>query len=220
MAPGQVIGSMFCAVCDAELPADSAALCPSCLQTLGLVHGQSDEVNATLQSVPTDQGKGSRNGVAHLGNYKILEEVGRGEFATVYRAHDCRLDKLVALKIPAARFVRDQQYVEAFMRETLVTAGLHHRNIVHAHAVGRHQGVYYLAMEYVDGEELRGTMRSNPVADEDTAAIAAQIREALRFARDNGVQVRKLRPASVLVAKGGRVKLAASAWRDCHVQPR
>ena len=106
------------------------------------------------------------------------------------------------------------------MRETRVMAGLHHPNMVHAHAVGQHQGVYYVAMEYVDGEDLRVTMRSNPVADEDTAPIAAQICEALRFARDNGIQVRKLRPESVLVAKGGRVKLAASAWRGCRVQLR
>ena len=84
-----------------------------------------------------------------IGRYDILESVGSGGFASVYRAQDTQLGREVALKVLHPHMARDPQYVERFVREARLAASINHTNVVTIHEVGRDAGSHFIAMEYL-----------------------------------------------------------------------
>src|SRR5580704_10919637 len=126
-----------------------------------------------------------------LGPYEILAPLGAGGMGEVYRAHDPRLKRDVAIKVSAA------QFSERFEREAQAIATLNHPNICQLHDVGPN----YLVMEYIQGTTLKG-----PLPVDQAQKYAAQICDALDAAHKKGITHRDLKPANILVTKAG-VKL-------------
>src|SRR3954453_3644433 len=90
-----------------------------------------------------------------IGQYEVLREIGRGEMAVVYLARQPRLDRVIVLKELAARHTADQSFAERFLREARLSASLSHPNIVTVHDYFEHEGVAYIAMEYLERGSLR-----------------------------------------------------------------
>ena len=130
-----------------------------------------------------------------LGPYEIIEPAGAGGMGEVYRAHDVRLDRDVAVKTIKGPFT------ERFEREARAISSLNHPHICTLHDVGQHDGSGYLVMEYIEGTPVAG-----PVPVEQACAYGIQICEALHAAHKNGIVHRDLKPANILLTKQG-VKL-------------
>ena len=132
-----------------------------------------------------------------LGPYSIVELIGKGGMGEVYRAHDPRMGRDVAIKISA------EEFNERFAREVHAVAALNHPNICHLYDVGPN----YLVMELVEGITLADRIKSSPVPLEEGLAIAHQIAGALEAAHDKGIVHRDLKPANIKVKPDGTVKV-------------
>jgi len=147
-------------------------------------------------------------GTALGDRYELDEVVGSGGMATVWRAHDRVLDRAVAVKILHARLADDPAFVERFNAEATAAARLTHPNIVHVFDAGTDDGVAFIVMELIAGETLRERLqRTGPLAPEEAASIMVQALHGLQFAHDHGLIHRDVKPANLLVAPDGRVKM-------------
>src|SRR4249920_1421193 len=122
----------------------------------------------------------------------------------VYRAHDRKLGRDVALKILPEAFASDADRLARFEREARTLASLNHPNIAHVYDAGRTDaGVVYLAMELVPGDDLAARLRGGPLEIAAAVAIAKQIAVALEAAHDQGIVHRDLKPANIKVRDDG-----------------
>ena len=137
-----------------------------------------------------------------LGPYKILASIGAGGMGEVYRAHDTKLGREVAIKVVPDAFARNPERLARFEREARVLASVHHPNIAAIHALEQADGVPFLVMELVEGEMLRG-----PLPVDEALLIAKQICEALEEAHEKGIVHRDLKPANIKVTPEGKVKV-------------
>lgn len=144
------------------------------------------------------------------GRYELLQLLGSGGMAQVYRAHDKFLGRDVALKILREQYSEDEQFVERFRQEAQSAASLSHPNIVQIYDRGRSKdGRYYIVMEHVPGGTLKEHIQSRGPLEADSAAeVIAQIAAALRVAHRRGIVHRDVKPHNVLVTKKGDVKVA------------
>src|SRR5690349_18838274 len=127
-----------------------------------------------------------------LGPYQILAPIGKGGMGEVYRAHDSRLNRDVAIKVSKS------QFTERFTREARAIASLNHTNICHLYDVGPN----YLVMEYVEGPDLRG-----PLDFDDALPIIGQLIDGIEAAHDKNIIHRDLKPANIKVTPEGVVKI-------------
>jgi formylglycine-generating enzyme required for sulfatase activity/predicted Ser/Thr protein kinase len=143
-----------------------------------------------------------------LGKYKIIEEVGRGGFAAVYKAVDTTLDRTVALKVLAPHLLWDPTFVQRFQQEAKVAANLDHSNIVTIYEVGQIEGVYFIAMQFLEGRTLSQILGAGgPLPVSRVQAIIEQIASALDYAHARGLVHRDIKPSNVMVADDGRATL-------------
>ena len=142
-----------------------------------------------------------------LGPYQIVGAIGAGGMGEVYRAHDTRLGRDVALKVLPEAFARDAERLSRFQREAKLLAAMNHSNIAIIHGLEQFQDVHFLVMELVPGETLSKLLESGPLKVNEALKISAQIAEALGAAHKNGVIHRDLKPSNVKVTPDGRVKL-------------
>src|SRR5580658_5996977 len=133
-----------------------------------------------------------------LGPYEILAPLGAGGMGEVYRAHDAKLNRDVAIKVLPASFANDAQYMARFEREAQVLASLNHPNI--ATVYGVEQGA--LVMEFVEGANLHG-----PMPLDEAIPIARQIAAGLEAAHERGIVHRDLKPANIKLTPAGVVKI-------------
>lgn len=150
-----------------------------------------------------------------LSHYKILELLGRGGMGEVYRATDSKLGRDVALKILPREFSEDPERRARFEREARSLATLQHANVASVYDFEEADGVRFLVMELVEGEEL-GAHIARGVTVDEAVSIATQIAQGLEAAHDKGIVHRDLKPANVQISSGGMVKLLdfglARAW--------
>lgn len=166
------------------------------------------------ETCPTCAGRGATKpapvpapGPVRLEGYELLEPLGRGGMGVVYRARQKSLDRVVALKLLPRERSGNVDFEVRFEREAKALAALSHTNIVTVHDFGRQDDQYYLAMELVEGSDLR-TWMSKGLSPARAVEIAAEICEALDFAHSKGVVHRDIKPENVLIDAQGRVKIA------------
>jgi serine/threonine-protein kinase len=142
------------------------------------------------------------------GRYEVLERVGGGGMALVYKARDLLLDRTVAVKVLRPQFAHDEEFVRRFRREARSAASLSHPNIVGIYDVGQDGDAHYIVMEYVEGRNLNEVIRERaPLQVGEAVRIAAQICEALEHAHQNQIIHRDIKPHNILIGNNGRVKV-------------
>jgi beta-lactam-binding protein with PASTA domain/predicted Ser/Thr protein kinase len=142
------------------------------------------------------------------GRYRIVRRLGAGGMANVYLAEDQELGRSVAIKILNERHANDEQFVERFRREAKNAAALSHPNIVSIYDRGEAEGTYYIAMEHLDGRNLKELIVARGPAPVRIAIdYTKQILGALRFAHRHGIVHRDIKPHNVLVDRDGRLKV-------------
>ena len=134
-----------------------------------------------------------------IGNYEILDRIGKGGMATVYRARQLNMRRDVAVKIMSADLAEDPEFVARFEREAHMIASLEHPRIVPVHDFGLEGDLCYLVMRLVEGETLYHRLRSGPIPLQTAARYMAQIGEALDYAHAEGVIHRDLKPNNILI---------------------
>ena len=141
--------------------------------------------------------------------YRVIRQIGRGGMADVYLARDLILDgEEVAVKVLRTNYQTDQIAVQRFQREAKAMAELDHPNIVRISDIGEEDGQQYLAMEYVDGVDLKRYIKENaPLSNHEAVRIMGQILLAMRMAHTRGIVHRDLKPQNVLLTKDGTAKV-------------
>lgn len=141
--------------------------------------------------------------------YQILEEVGTGGMAVVYKARDILLDRIVAVKILHAEYGNDHEFVTRFRQEAQAAAKLSHPNIVNIYDVGKDGDIHYIVMEFVRGETLKEYIEKHGHLPINTSIqIVFDIGEALESAHHNGLVHCDIKPHNILVTETGRIKVA------------
>src|SRR5438477_4756338 len=163
--------------------------------------------------VPVDQSRALMAAAmepAKLGRYVIQSELGRGAMGVVYKALDSVLERPVAVKTVNISLERDHadKYEQRFYQEARAAGGLNHPNIVTIHDVGKAGDVVYMAMEYIQGVELRTLIgEGRPLRVAQAVSIAVQVAEGLAYAHQRGVVHRDIKPANIMVVANGPVKI-------------
>jgi len=148
--------------------------------------------------------------IEKLGRYEILSELGQGAMGVVYKAVDPLIGRTVAIKTINLNLSRDElaDFEERFNREAKSAGRLNHPNIVTIYDVGRADHIAFMAMEYLEGRELKEIIASGEVLQPDRVAeIVAQVADALAFAHDHGIVHRDIKPANIMVLRNGSVKI-------------
>ena len=141
-----------------------------------------------------------------LGPYRVLEKLGAGGMGEVYRAHDTRLDRVVALKVLPPELATSDR-MQRFEQEARAASTLNHPNILTIHDVGREADVAWFAMELVDGRTLRDLLGAGRLPIRRVMQIAAQIADGLAKAHAAGIVHRDLKPENVMLTSDGFVKI-------------
>jgi Tol biopolymer transport system component len=142
-----------------------------------------------------------------LGPYEIVAPLGAGGMGEVYRAHDSRLGRQVAVKVLPASFAADQERLRRFEQEARATGALNHPNILGVYDIGTYEGAPYVVSELLDGDTLRARIGNTPLPHRKAIDYATQIAKGLAAAHDKGIVHRDLKPDNVFVTRDGRVKI-------------
>ena len=142
-----------------------------------------------------------------LGQYEIRSPLGAGGMGEVYRAHDTRLDRDVAIKVLPEYLTSDPERLRRFEQEARATAALNHPNILAVYQMATDNGISYLVEELLEGETLRERLRHGPIPLRKAIDQGVQIAHGLAAAHDKGIVHRDLKPDNLFVTKDGRVKI-------------
>ncbi|NLX06551.1 MAG: serine/threonine protein kinase [Phycisphaerae bacterium] len=141
--------------------------------------------------------------------YQLLDKLGKGAMATVYKARQLSLDRVVAVKVLPHRYSENAEFVDRFYREGKAAAKLNHRNIVQAIDVGEAGGYHYFVMEYVDGYTVHDVLaKSKRYPESEAVDLILQIADALAHAHARGLVHRDVKPKNIMLTRDGVAKLA------------
>ncbi len=142
--------------------------------------------------------------------YELLEKVGTGGMAVVYKAKCHLLNRFVAVKMLRDEYINDQEFIEKFRKEAQAAASLSHQNIVNIYDVGIYEEFPYIVMEFIDGETLKEYIAKYEgfLKNEEIANFAKQIALALEHAHSNQIIHRDIKPHNIMVSKDGTLKVA------------
>jgi eukaryotic-like serine/threonine-protein kinase len=156
---------------------------------------QRSEDDVTSPSLPV-------NNLKRLAHFELLEKLGSGVSGTVWKARDARLRRIVAIKIPNATHLSEEELGE-FLREGRAAARLKHNGIVSVHEVGREASTAYIVSDFVEGETLRSLLAKGSLSPQRAAVLCRDIADALEHAHRQGIVHRDLKPANVLIDASG-----------------
>ncbi|OWQ84450.1 hypothetical protein CDN99_24485 [Roseateles aquatilis] len=141
--------------------------------------------------------------VRQVGRFQVLDRIGRGGMASVFKAHDPGIGRDVAIKFLHASLCEDEEYRARFLREARASGGLSHPNIVTVHDVGEVDGRPYMAMELLDGEPLADILEpGQPLPIRDTVVMSIQLARALDYAHKRGIVHRDIKPGNIARVRG------------------
>jgi serine/threonine protein kinase len=174
--------------------------------------GTAPEFSGRIKSKAGGSGKGKAFMAFSVGEmvgpYRIIEQLGQGGMATVYKAYHAALDRYVAIKVLHPALLADASLLARFQREARLVAKLDHPNIVPIHDYAEQEGHPYLVMKFIEGETLKARLARGPVGPDEIAHIAGAIGAALAYAHKNGILHRDIKPSNVLLAADGQIYLA------------
>jgi len=190
-----------CSKCQTDNP-DTQKFCGECAAPLGISGdiGVTETMEAPREELTT--------GSTFAGRYQIIEELGKGGMGRVYKAHDTEIREKVALKLLKPEIASDEKTIERFRNEIRLARKIAHRNVCRMYDLGEERGTRFITMEYVDGEDLKSTIRRIgrlPVGK--SIAIARQICEGLEEAHRLGVVHRDLKPGNIMLDKEGNARI-------------
>ena len=140
--------------------------------------------------------------------YEIVRSIGEGGMANVYLGYDTILDRNVAIKVLRGDLSNDEKFVRRFQREALSASSLSHPNIVEMYDVGEDNGIYYIVMEYVEGQTLKQLLkRRGSLTLSETIDIMLQITEGMAHAHDSYIIHRDLKPQNIMIQDDGQIKI-------------
>src|SRR5215813_3702694 len=142
-----------------------------------------------------------------VSRYQIISVLGTGGMSVVYKAHDTRLNRFVALKFLVERFCRRAESLEQFEQEARTASAINHPGICTIHDIDQHRDRPFIVMEYLEGETLRSRLRKQRLSIEEAVEYGIHIADALSQAHAAGIVHRDISPANVFVTVQGRVKL-------------
>ncbi len=143
-----------------------------------------------------------------VGPYRIIEQLGQGGMATVFKAYHAALDRYVAIKVLHPAFLEDSSFLSRFQREARLVAKLEHPNIVPIYDYTEHEGRPYLVMKFIEGETLKATLLHGPISKELVARVVESVGTALTYAHERGILHRDIKPSNVLMATDGHIYLS------------
>ena len=142
------------------------------------------------------------------GRYELLERIGDGGMAVVYKARCRLLNRFVAIKILKPEFTKDVKFIENFRRESQAAASLSHPNIVNIYDVGREGNIHYIVMELIEGQVLSNVIKNEgPLEWRRAVEITKQIASALSLAHKNHIIHRDVKPHNILMTEDGVAKI-------------
>jgi len=142
-----------------------------------------------------------------LGPYQIINQIGRGGMATVYKAYHAAVDRYVAIKIISNQLVGNTEFLKRFQQEARLIAKLEHPHILPIHDFGEAEGVPYMVMRYLEAGTLKERLRANALTLGEIDRLFSQLADALQYAHENGVIHRDIKPSNVMLDKRGDVFL-------------
>lgn len=143
------------------------------------------------------------------GRYELIEKIGEGGMAVVYKGKDRLLNRYVAIKILRPEFTKDEQFIESFKRESQASARLSHANIVGVYDVGKEGNIHFIVMELIDGKVLSEVIKEKGrIEYKEAISIIRQVASALSLAHKNQIIHRDIKPHNILITSTGVAKLA------------
>jgi tetratricopeptide (TPR) repeat protein/predicted Ser/Thr protein kinase len=194
-----------CPSCRTDNP-DTANFCNNCATSLHDTQTQGPALAATrtIESHAWEL----TTGITFGGRYQIIELLGRGGMGRVYRALDTKTREEVALKLIRPDIASDKKTLERFVNEITLAHKVSHRNIGRMYHLGEDQGIHFITMEYVPGEDLKSFIRRSRRLDiGTTVAIAKQVCGGLSEAHAAGIVHRDLKPSNIMIDKEGNAKI-------------
>ncbi len=144
---------------------------------------------------------------AAVANYRIVSLLGQGGMGAVYLADDTRLGRRVALKILAPEMAADPERMQRFVQEARLASALTHPNVATIYEIGQHQDLWFLSMEYVEGQPLSERVRQGPLKTPEIVSIGLEIADALDEAHAKKIVHRDIKPANLMLTARGHVKI-------------
>ncbi len=144
----------------------------------------------------------------NVGPYRIVEQLGQGGMATVYKAYHAALDRYVAVKALHPAFGEDPNFEARFQREARVVAKLEHPNIVPVYDYAEHEHRPYLVMKFIEGDTLKARLNQGPLTSNEIGKVVDAVGSALAYAHKQGILHRDIKPSNVLLATDGQIYLA------------
>lgn len=138
-----------------------------------------------------------------IGQYRIMDQLGQGGMATVYKAYHANLDRYVAFKVLHPAFKEDPNFLERFKREAQIVARLEHPHIVPVYDYAAHESQPYLVMKFIEGESLKARLKRQPPTLDETIRLLEIVASALTYAHQHGILHRDIKPSNIMLDREG-----------------